>query len=58
MSSPFRKAICTRIFQGWEMNDVFRFLAELGYDGLEIDPYTIADSVEKITKLVQEFLQQ
>jgi len=41
--------ICNEIFKGWEIEEVFRFIAELGYDGLEIAPYTLADSVLDIS---------
>lgn len=42
-------AICNETFQGWEIEDIFRTAKEIGYDGVEIAPFTLADSVEEIT---------
>src|SRR5258707_4132708 len=41
-------AICNEIFKGWKIEDVFQYAAELGYQGVEIAPYTLADSVTDI----------
>ena len=38
-------AICNELFQGWPIDRVFRYAAQLGYDGVEIAPYTLAESV-------------
>lgn len=45
-----RLGICNEMFQGWEIGDVFRFAGSLGYDGVEVAPFTLADSVEEISK--------
>jgi sugar phosphate isomerase/epimerase len=37
-----RYAICNELFEGWEHPRVCRFVAELGYTGLEIAPFTLA----------------
>ena len=42
-------AICNEIFQGWKIDDVFRYAAQLGYDGVEIAPFTLANSVTDIS---------
>jgi len=42
-------AICNETFQGWKIEDVFHAAKEIGYDGVEIAPFTLADSVEEIT---------
>lgn len=41
-------SICNEPFEGWTIEDVFRKAAELGYDGVEIAPFTLANSVEDI----------
>jgi D-psicose/D-tagatose/L-ribulose 3-epimerase len=41
-------AICNETFQGWEWEPTCRFVAETGYDGIEIAPFTLADDVRKI----------
>jgi len=41
-------AICNELFQGWPIERVFEYGAPSGYDGVEIAPYTLADSVTEI----------
>ena len=42
-------SVCNELFEGWAIEQVFRTAAELGYDGVEIAPFTLADSVEDIS---------
>jgi D-psicose/D-tagatose/L-ribulose 3-epimerase len=42
-------SICNELFQGWSIEKVFEYAAQLGYDGVEIAPYTLADSVIEIS---------
>ena len=42
-------SICNELFEGWAIERVFQTAAELGYDGVEIAPFTLADSVEDIS---------
>jgi sugar phosphate isomerase/epimerase len=42
-------AICNEIFKGWNYPDVLSFVAATGYDGIEIAPFTLADSVTEIS---------
>lgn len=42
-------SICNELFENWAIEDVFRIAAEIGYDGVEIAPFTLADSVLDIT---------
>jgi len=42
-------SICNELFQGWPIEKVFDYAAQLGYDGVEIAPYTLADSVTEIS---------
>jgi sugar phosphate isomerase/epimerase len=42
-------SICNESFEGWPIEKVFQTAAELGYDGVEIAPFTLADSVEEIS---------
>ncbi|HWX21234.1 MAG TPA: sugar phosphate isomerase/epimerase family protein [Candidatus Binatia bacterium] len=41
-------AICNEIFRGWKIEDVFAYAARVGYQGVEIAPFTLADSVTDI----------
>ncbi len=43
-----RLAICNEIFQGWTPEAVVEYCAKLGYDGLEIAPFTLAKTVGEI----------
>jgi len=46
---PLKFAICNELFQGWDFKQIVRFVSETGYDGLEIAPFTLADSVDEIS---------
>jgi sugar phosphate isomerase/epimerase len=46
--NPIKVSICNELFQGWPIDRVFEYAAQLGYDGVEIAPYTLADSVTEI----------
>lgn len=43
-------SICNEMFEGWSLAKTFRYVKQLGYDGIEIAPFTIAGSVEKVSK--------
>lgn len=40
-------SICNELFKGWNLEDVFKYISELGYEGVEIAPFTISDDVRK-----------
>lgn len=41
-------AICNETFQGWDWEATCRHVAELGYAGIELAPYTLAEDVRRI----------
>ena len=43
-------AICNEMFEDWKIEDVFTYTAELGYEAVEIAPFTVADSVLDISE--------
>jgi sugar phosphate isomerase/epimerase len=45
----FRKAICNDVFENWEIADIFEYVGDLGYDGVEINPYTLSEILEEIS---------
>jgi sugar phosphate isomerase/epimerase len=42
-------AICNEIFKDWKLADTLAYAARLGYDGVEIAPFTLANSVTDIS---------
>jgi sugar phosphate isomerase/epimerase len=44
-----RYAICNETFEGWDHERVCRFVAGLGYQGLEIAPFTLAQSITDVS---------
>jgi len=45
-----RYAICNETFEGWDHERVCRFVAGLGYRGLEIAPFTLAPRITDVTQ--------
>jgi sugar phosphate isomerase/epimerase len=54
----FRYAICNETFEGWDHERICRFIAGIGYTGLEIAPFTLAPSVTDITADRRRLLRQ
>lgn len=44
-----RYAICNETFEGWEHGRICRYIADLGYQGLEIAPFTLAPRITDVT---------
>lgn len=44
-----RFAICNELFENWPWEKVCEFASGLGYEGLEVSPFTLADSAEHVT---------
>lgn len=44
-----RFGICNELFEGWEFGQVCRTVKSLGYDGLEIAPFTLAPRITDVT---------
>lgn len=42
-------AICNELFEGWAPEKVFAYAAKLGYQGIEIAPFTLADDARQIS---------
>ena len=52
-----RFAMCNEFCQGWDFAQVCRLAADAGYDGIEIAPYTLCDSVEDVGAQQREALR-
>ena len=42
-------AICNEQFEGWEFDRVCRFVRSVGYEGLELAPFTLAPSITDVS---------
>ena len=40
---------CNEYFEGWSIEEVFEYAAAVGFEGVEIAPFTLADSVDDIS---------
>jgi sugar phosphate isomerase/epimerase len=45
-----RFAICNELFEGWAFDRVCRFCKDIGYEGLELAPFTLAPLITDVTK--------
>ena len=45
----FKIGICNELFEGMEFSRVCRLVKEIGYDGLEIAPFTLATVITELT---------
>ncbi|AMV39857.1 sugar phosphate isomerase/epimerase family protein [Planctomyces sp. SH-PL62] len=44
-----RFGICNELFEGWELQDVCKLVREIGYDGLELAPFTLAPLITDLS---------
>lgn len=51
-------AICNEIFKDWKLEDTFQYAARVGYQAVEIAPFTIADSVTDISASQREKIRR
>jgi len=42
-------AICNELFEGWDIAKVFDYAAHLGYDGVELAPFTLGETASDIS---------
>ena len=48
-SAMIKLGICNELFEGWEFAAVCRVVKDLGYDGLEIAPFTLAPLITDVS---------
>ena len=48
MAYRFRQSICNEVYQGWDFAVACRSIRSIGYDGIEIAPFTLAEDPAKI----------
>ena len=51
-------SICNEIFQGWKIDDVFTYAGKIGYQAVEIAPFTLANSVTDIPAEERQRIRQ
>jgi sugar phosphate isomerase/epimerase len=51
-------AICNEVFQGWKLEDTLARAAQLGYSGVEIAPFTLANSVTDISTAERQVMRE
>lgn len=44
-----RFAVCNELFENWPWERICDFCASLGYEGLEVAPFTLADSADRLS---------
>jgi sugar phosphate isomerase/epimerase len=42
-------AICNELFEGWPIDNVFEYAAQIGYDAVELAPFTLAETAWDIS---------
>ena len=57
-SSIFPFAICNETFGDWTWRQVCEFVAQVGYNGVEIAPFTFAPSVQEISPQQRQEIRQ
>ncbi len=51
-------AICNELFEGWSLEDTANFVADLGYQGLELAPFTLCDLVTDLSVAERRKIRQ
>ena len=51
-------AICNEMFEDWQIEDVFSCAAKLGYDAVELAPFTLAESVLDISQTERDRIRK
>ncbi|MEO6245682.1 MAG: sugar phosphate isomerase/epimerase family protein, partial [Opitutaceae bacterium] len=50
--------ICNEIFRDWKLDDIFAYCARLGYDAVEIAPFTLAKYVTDIPAMERKRIRE
>ncbi|MBI3416248.1 MAG: sugar phosphate isomerase/epimerase [Verrucomicrobia bacterium] len=51
-------AICNEIFDGWKIDDTLAYAAKLGYDAVEIAPFTLAKNVADVPPAERRWIRE
>ena len=50
-------SICNELFKGWDIEKVFDYAAQLGYDGVELAPFTIGETALDISPAARKTIR-
>ncbi|MDA1190317.1 MAG: sugar phosphate isomerase/epimerase [Candidatus Poribacteria bacterium] len=50
--------VCNEIYENWKLADVFRSAKSIGYEAVEISPFTIADHARDISKAQRDKIKR
>jgi len=53
-----RYAICNETFEGWDHGRICRVVADLGYQGLEMAPFTLAPRITQVSRDKRQLLRR
>lgn len=51
-------AMCNEFCQGWAVDDALRLARDVGYDGVEIAPFTLAEDARRISRAERQRLRR
>lgn len=51
-------SICNELFKGWDVEKVFDYAAQLGYDGVELAPFTLGETASDISAAARNRIRQ
>jgi len=50
-------SICNELFEGWDLETVFDYAAQLGYDGVELAPFTMGETALDISAAARKSIR-
>ena len=53
-----RFSICNETFKDWSLEKVFSLISKLGYDGIEIAPFTISKDVRNVSREERKIIKE
>jgi sugar phosphate isomerase/epimerase len=51
-------SICNELFKDWDIKKIFDYVAQLGYDGVELAPFTIGETALDISAAARKRIRQ
>jgi sugar phosphate isomerase/epimerase len=58
MPTMIRLGICNELFEGWDLGRVCRTVREMGYEGLELAPFTLAPRIDELPSWRREEIRR